>query len=513
VPSEAGELIAGRYRRLGTIGVGGMARVALAEDERLRRRVAIKALHADSLEDSAERFEREAQLGASLNHPNLVSIYDVITDSESVLIVMEYVEGKTLKDAISEGPLDGETAISVIGDVAAGLDHAHEAGIVHRDVKPANILIREDGVAKLADLGIATAMEGTRITRSGIVLGTAVYMAPEQLEGEQPGPAADIYSLAAVAYEALSGKKAREGASPVEIAHKAATGPAPDLLEAWPQAPPGAARALARGMTRDPGERQASAGVLAGELKRSLSERRVPSPSTDADRTVPMQRTAVPSVRRTPPPPVAAAPPVRSAAPPVRSAAPPPTQRGRRLPSWLPAAAVLLLLGAVGAVAFASLGSPNGDPVAESDQAGGMGTAQGEKAQDRTQRKAEAQDPAPAPQPAPTEEPQPAPEEPVSGGGTDPEEGARLDAQAFDLIRQGRYAEAVPIAQQAVASFPEDDQTANYAFALFNLATALNRSGSADEAIPYLEKRLSFSEDRREVVQAELDDARANAGG
>lgn len=332
-----------------------MARVVLAEDERLGRRVAVKAMHTDSLEDSAQRFEREARIGASLNHPNLVSVYDVVTDAESVLIVMEYVEGKTLKEAIAEGPLDRATAISVIGGVAGALDHAHKAGIVHRDVKPANILIREDGVAKLADLGIATAAENTRITSSGIVLGTAVYMAPEQLEGERPGPAADVYSLAAVAYEALSGKRARDGASPVELAHKAATRPPPDLLEAWPDAPPEAARALARGMCRDPGERQPSARALANELARSLLPPRAlpapPTPDADSDRTMPMKRTSVSDVRRTPPPPAQAAPPSRPAA------SPPRTQRGRRVPSWLPATTALVLVGVVGAVALASLGA------------------------------------------------------------------------------------------------------------------------------------------------------------
>jgi len=509
VPPEAEALIAGRYRKLGTIGVGGMARVVLAEDQRLRRRVAIKALHADSLEEGARRFEREARMGASLNHPNLVSVYDVVTDRESVLIVMEYVQGTTLKAAISGGALDEETAVAVIGDVAAALDHAHAAGIVHRDVKPANILIREDGVAKLADLGIATAMESTRITRSGIVLGTAVYMAPEQLEGDQPGPAADIYSLAAVAYEALSGKKAREGSSPLEIAHKAASGPAPDLLEAWPDAPPGAARALARGMARNPAERQPSAGALSGDLERAL-DRPAGSDLADADRTLPMERTAVPSVRPTPPPPLRAAPRVHAA--PREAAAPPPprAQRGRSVPSWLPATAAVVLLLAVAAVAFASLGGGKDDPAGQSDRAQGAGTAKGGTAKDGT----EAQDTTPAPQPAPVEDQQEAavPEEPVTAGGIDPAEGARLDAQAFALIQQGRYPEAVPIARQAVASFSEDDQTTNYAFALFNLGTALNRSGSPDEAIPYLERRLSFSNDRREVVQAELDDARDNAG-
>ena len=482
MPKDDDTLIAGRYRRLGTIGVGGMARVVLAEDERLGRQVAIKALHADSPQDTAQRFEREARLGASLNHPNLVSVYDVVSDRESVLIVMEYVDGRTLKEALADGPLDEETAMSVIVDVAAGLDHAHAEGVVHRDVKPANILIRADGVAKLADLGIATAAESTRITRSGIVLGTAVYMAPEQLEGEEAGPAADVYSLAAVAFEALSCQKARDGSSPMEIAHRTATGPPPDLLEAWPAAPAAAARALARGMTREPGERQASAGELASDLEEALAEPPAPAAFDRADRTVPMERTAAPRVQ-------------------------PRARRG--LPSWLPATAAVVALCAVAAVVLASTGGSEGSG---SDSAGQAEERPGSPARDRT-TPTTAEAPAPAPAEEPTEEPEAAPEEPVGDVGIDPGEGARLDAQAFGLIQQGRYAEAVPIAREAVASFPEDSQTTNYAYALFNLGTALNRSGSPDEAIPYLEKRLSFSDDRREVVQAELDDARANAGG
>ncbi|MEX2412243.1 MAG: serine/threonine-protein kinase, partial [Thermoleophilaceae bacterium] len=161
-----------------------MARVHLAEDERLGRRVAIKQLHAESPDEAVARFGREAKLGASLNHPNLVSIYDIESDGESVLIVMEYVEGETLQQAIGRGPLEAQRVTWVVGDVAAGLDHAHGHGVVHRDVKPANILIRHDEVAKLADLGIARAAEGTAITRAGTVMGTAAYMAPEQLGGD-----------------------------------------------------------------------------------------------------------------------------------------------------------------------------------------------------------------------------------------------------------------------------------------------------------------------------------------
>src|SRR3954447_18101598 len=137
-----GALLAGRYRVIGPLGSGGMATVLLCEDERLGRRVAVKRMHADSPDDVARRFTREAKVGASLNHPNLVSVYDTVTDEESVLIVMELVEGETLADAIRRGPLPTRRTLDVIRDVAGGLDHAHSHGVVHRDIKPANVLLR-----------------------------------------------------------------------------------------------------------------------------------------------------------------------------------------------------------------------------------------------------------------------------------------------------------------------------------------------------------------------------------
>ena len=140
-PSQTGTLLAGRYRTIERVGSGGMATVLLAEDERLGRQVAVKRLHAESPEDTAQRFRREAKLGASLNHPNLVAVYDIVTDDEGVLIVMEYVDGETLRDAIERGPLEPARAIEVLRGMAEALDHAHGEGIVHRDVKPANVLL------------------------------------------------------------------------------------------------------------------------------------------------------------------------------------------------------------------------------------------------------------------------------------------------------------------------------------------------------------------------------------
>ena len=223
VTHTQGSLLDGRYRVVRHLGSGGMASVLLCEDERLARQVAVKRLHADSPVDVEQRFKREAKLGASLNHPNLVSVFDTATDDEGVLIVMEYVKGEPLSRMLRRGPLRPDEVSAMVHDVGEALDHAHSQGVVHRDVKPGNVLVREDGVTKLADLGIATASDGTRITRSGTVLGTAGYMAPEQLDGRGAGPAADVYALAAISFEALSGKRPREGRTPVEIAHQIAT--------------------------------------------------------------------------------------------------------------------------------------------------------------------------------------------------------------------------------------------------------------------------------------------------
>ena len=326
--SEDG-LIAGRYRRLGHIGAGGMARVYLAQDEKLGRKVAVKRLHSDSPDDAAGRFEREARLGASLNHPNLVSVYDIETEPESVLIVMEYVEGQTLRDVMADGPLGIEQAISVVRDVGAALDHAHAQGVVHRDVKPANILIRGDGVAKLADLGIAKAAESTQLTSTGMVVGTASYMAPEQLDGSSAGPATDIYALSAVMYEALGGEKARDGSTPVEIAHQVANNPVPDLRNEWENAPPGAAEVLKRGMARDPADRPESAGQLARDLEKGLREG-----ATAATAALPAEdRTAA----------LPAAAPVSRApvSPPRRPSPAGGAARKRSMPAWLPVARCL----------------------------------------------------------------------------------------------------------------------------------------------------------------------------
>ncbi|HSO98246.1 MAG TPA: serine/threonine-protein kinase [Solirubrobacteraceae bacterium] len=310
-----------RYRTVKTLGSGGMATVVLAEDERLGRQVALKRLSTEDIR-GVSRLRREALLGASISHPNLVAIYDVVNvEDDGLFIVMEYVPGETLGERLArEGRPTPVEALRILDGVAAGLDTIHRQGIVHRDVKPPNILLGPGGAVKLADLGIASVSDRTRITSAGTMLGSFRYMAPEQLHDAPITPAIDIYALSAVAFEALSGQKARQEPNPMALAHAISTMPPPDLRKSWPDAPPAAADVLARGLAVDPAQRPSSAGELVRRLRAAFEppkQAAAPPPAPRPARAVAAARPTVPleRPRRVAPPPTRK--PTRPAAAPL----------------------------------------------------------------------------------------------------------------------------------------------------------------------------------------------------
>jgi eukaryotic-like serine/threonine-protein kinase len=512
-----GLLLDDRYRVIRHLGSGGMASVLLCEDERLGREVAVKRLHADSPVDVEQRFTREAKLGASLNHPNLVSVFDTATDDEGVLIVMEYVEGEPLSRMLRRGPLRPEEVASMVRDLGDALDHAHSQGVVHRDVKPANVLIRGDGVTKLADLGIATAADGTSITRSGTVLGTAAYMAPEQLDGRGAGPAADVYALAAISFEALSGRRPREGRTPLEIAHNIATQGAPDLLEAWPGAPAAAAKVLKRGMAQEPEDRPASAGDFARELVAALEA--APEQKTAKTRRLGRRRVAAAGAAGAGAAAAAAADPAQAVEPePTPRHTPPPsrpavtrsgrTAGGRPSVGALALAAVFIVLAvAIVAGALLSGGDDNASSPSKADNTAAQ-PAQPEKKKEPPKK----QEPAKKQEPKQDQAAAPAPAEEQSDSGSyDPARGAALNKEGFDLMNAGNYDAAIPKLQEAVNSFPPGTTDLNYAYALFNLGKSLRLAGRYDEAIQVLEQRMKIK-NQQGTVKSELELAKQQAG-
>jgi serine/threonine protein kinase len=267
-----------RYAVEKRLGQGGMATVDLAEDTELGRRVAVKRLFASLAGDYVfqQRFFREARLAAALSHPNLVTVYDVGEENGLPYIVMEYVDGETLAELMRrEGPLPADRAVDLLLQVCAGLEHAHAAGLVHRDIKPQNLLVRRDGVAKIADFGIARTIQSTQLTQVGTVLGTAAYLAPEQAVGEQVTAAADIYSVGVVGYELLTGRTPYGFETLADLTLKQQEPPAPIT-----DVPPHVDAAIRRSLAFDPAARPASAAALARELSAGAGEAEEPEPPT-----------------------------------------------------------------------------------------------------------------------------------------------------------------------------------------------------------------------------------------
>jgi eukaryotic-like serine/threonine-protein kinase len=276
-------LVAERYAIGETLGSGGMAVVYQAFDRELERDVAFKVMAENRAADAEfrERFLREARVAARLSHPNIVNVYDCGEVDGRPFMVMELVEGVTLADEIVQrGRLEVPEAVALARQVCAGLEHAHEHGLIHRDIKPRNLILRPDGLVKIADFGIARSVDGTQLTAAGTVLGTAVYAAPEQASGERVTTAADIYSLGAVLYELISGRPPYRFETLPELVLKQRTGRVRSLRDLADDVPSRVDELVLRCLSPEPSARPPSAAAVAEEL----------GPGTDTERATVVMR-------------------------------------------------------------------------------------------------------------------------------------------------------------------------------------------------------------------------------
>lgn len=263
----------GRYELHRQLARGGMAEVFLARDQLLDRPVAVKVLFPEYASDPSfvERFRREAQAAANLNHPNIVSIYDWGEESGTYFIVMEYVQGRSLAEILrEEGPLHPDRAADIAIDVAGALGFAHRNGLVHRDIKPGNVLVAPNGQVKVADFGIATAMNAgdVNLTKTGLVMGTATYFSPEQAQGKPVDPRSDLYSLGVVLYEMLAGEPPFRGENPVAIAYKHVQEAPTPLRERGVQVAESLEAITLKLLAKNPAHRYPSAEDLRADLRR-----------------------------------------------------------------------------------------------------------------------------------------------------------------------------------------------------------------------------------------------------
>jgi beta-lactam-binding protein with PASTA domain len=344
-------LFDGRYRIVRKLGSGGMADVYLAEDEELGRRIAIKILndrHAND-EQFVERFRREAKNAAGLSHPNIVSIYDRGEAEGTYYIAMEYLDGRSLKElVVARGPLPIPDAIDATRQVLAALRFAHRKGVVHRDIKPHNVMADADGRLKVTDFGIARAGV-SQMTEAGSIIGTAQYLSPEQARGAAVDQRSDLYSVGVVLYEMLTGKTPFTGDTPVEIAMKHLSDPPRPPSVERPDIPPDLDMVVLRSLAKNPEDRYQTAEEMDAELGRVAEGRGVTTQTADA-------ATAVLSGTELSTAPTAIVPPRRppaAATPSYRYAEPPP--RRRPFWPWLLALLLVVLAGVAGWYAYGQI--------------------------------------------------------------------------------------------------------------------------------------------------------------
>jgi hypothetical protein len=487
-----------RYRVLRHVATGGMAAVYAAVDEILGRDVAIKVLDESLGADEAarRRFTREARAAARVSdHPHVVTIYDIAeTDADPpvAFIVMELLSGGTLADRLKAGePIPHSLALQWLEQTASALDAAHAAGMVHRDVKPANLLLDGQGTLKVGDFGIATITSEAPLTQTGQVVGTAAYFSPEQALGKPATAASDRYALAVVAFELLTGRRPFPQGTPAAQALAHADTDPPHASMVAPELPTAVDGVLAQGLAKAPEDRPASASDLVARLRGALGTTAatgVAHPVGErTTRVAPMPvRRRVP---RTPAPAPAAVAAADELPPPVRS------RRSNRAGVIAAVAAALLLAG----VAIAALAGGGGHGRAQT------ATAARHKAASTTATKPTTTS---TPTAAATTSAPPAPA-PAAGGA--PADAAAIEQQAHAAIAAGDYQGA--IAQLGgLVNRCDVAITDPCAYAWFDLGDALLRAGNPQAAIPVLEHRLQ-NPNQSGVVQSELDQARAQASG
>jgi serine/threonine protein kinase len=369
--------IAGRYRLESRLGYGGMSTVQLALDLRLERQVAVKLL-AEHLADEpsfVSRFQREAQAAARLVHPNVVQVFDSGRDERTgqYFIVMEYIQGASCAEILrDDGWVEVDEALAIVGQACEGLYYAHRHGVVHRDVKPGNLLRSREGEVKLADFGIAKATEQSSITQIGSVLGTAAYLAPEQARGEEAGPSADLYALGVVTYQLMSGRLPYEANSLTELALKQQHEQPATLDTLVAAVSSELADAVAIALALDPRDRYQSAREMGQALRDAgmgIAPAEPPAagrnplaaraaPVTQATSVLAGGRATTPPTRAVPPRRPRAGPP-RAAARPIRPAGAADASRPRRRRRLLAAILALLVIAvAVVAVVLATTPAP-----------------------------------------------------------------------------------------------------------------------------------------------------------